>query len=225
MDQVQIYAVTDETGDGMLRTWTAPAILLATLGLCASVRAQDPASLGDLARQLRKDKTNPSAAKVVTNDDIAASKDSGSPGFGAQAPGSAESAQAAIEKIQATINKLDSMDRATLVKMALQGQDADFQGRVAWENKLWDAKQTYVTRGKETIEKSKQILLTAQKLRESRDGQILKPDDPKVQNFLADLRQFVQNSMRADAAFQAVVMEGWDLVKENAPKETTLAQP
>jgi hypothetical protein len=216
----------------MSRRLTVLAGLLVALGLCASVRSQDSPSLGDLARQLRKDNPNPSTAKVVTNDDIAPSKNSSSLGLGVASDtqvlgksGDAEAAQAAIDKVEAKMKQLDSMDRATLVKIALQGQDQAFPGRRAWEDKLWDAKQTYVEQGRGFIEKAKQILSTAQNLRDSQDGQKLKPDDPKVQDFVAKLRQLVQDAMRADAAFQAVVMEGWDLVKQSAPQETTPSHP
>jgi hypothetical protein len=216
----------------MSRRLTVLAGLLVALGLCTSVRSQDSPSLGELARQQRKDNPNPSASKVLTNDDIAPSKDNGSLGLGVASntrvlskPGSTASAQAAIDKVEAKMKQLDSMDRASLVKIALQGQDTAFPGRRAWEDKLWFAKQTYVGRGREFVEQSKQILSTAQSLRDSQNGQQLKPDDPKIQDFLAKLRQLVQDAMRADAAFQAVVMEGWDLAKQSAPQQAAPLHP
>ena len=212
----------------MSRRLTVLAGLLVTLGLCTSVRSQDSPSLGDLARQLRKDKPNSSTAKVLTNDDIAPSKDSGSLGPGVQVlskPGSSEAAHSEIDKMEAKIDRLDSVDRATLVKIALQGQDTAFPGRSSWEDKLWDAKQTYVRQGRELVERSKQILSTAQSLRDSQDAQKLKPDDPKLQDLLAKSKQLVQDATRAETDFLAVVAEGSVLAKQNASKEATPSQP
>jgi hypothetical protein len=200
--------------------------LLVTLGLCTSVRSQDSPSLGDLARQLRKDKPNASTAKVLTNDDIAPSKDS--PGLGVQVlskPGSSEAAQTEIDKMEAKMNALDELDRTTLVKIVLQGQDTPFPGRPAWEDKLWDAKQVYARQGRELIEKSKQLFSTAQSLRDSQNRQEIKPDDPKVQDLMAKSRQLVQEGQRTEAAFMAVVTEGLDLAKQYGPKEATPSHP
>ena len=100
----------------------------------------------------------------------------------------------------------------------LQVKDADFPGRRAWEDKLWDAKLTYVEQGREFVTQSRQLLSTAESLRNPGDGQRVKPDDPKVQEFLSQLRQLMQNAVRADSAFQAVVIEGWDLSREAAAR-------
>ena len=212
----------------MPRRSTALAGLLVTLGLFTSVRSQDSPSLGDLARQLRKDKPNPSAAKVLTNDDIAPSGDSGSPELSVQVlskPGSSEAAHSEIDKMEAKMNALDSVDRATLVKIALQEQDTTFPGRPAWEDKLWDAKQTYVRQGREVVERSKEILSIAQSLRDSQGGEKLKPDDPKLQDLLAKSRQLAQDAKWAEADFLAVVAEGADLAKQSAPKRTSPSHP
>lgn len=212
----------------MSRRLTALAGLLLTLGLFTSVRSQDSPSLGDLARQLRKDKPNSSTAKVLTNDDIAPSKDSGSPGLSVQVlskPGSSEAAHSEIDKMEAKMTALDSVDRATLVKIALQEQDTAFAGRPAWEDKLWDAKETYVRQGREVVERSKEILSIAQSLRDSQGGEKLKPDDPKLQDLLAKSRQLAQDAKRAEADFLAVVAEGADLAKQSALKRASPSHP
>ena len=203
-----------------------PVGLLVALAMCAPVHSQDSPSLGDLARQNQKSKSATSSAKVLTNDDIGPAKAS-SP-LGLATAGSAwprpsdvsnpESAQGAIADVEAKMNELDAMDRATLIKVALQRQNATFPGRQAWENRLWDAKQNYVARGKNLVDQSRQILSRAQSLQNSQGGQPLKPDDPKIQSFVAQLKQLVQDATRADAAFQAVVMEGSDLAKQSPTK-------
>jgi hypothetical protein len=217
----------------MSRRLTALAGLLITLGLFTSglftsVRSQDSPSLGDLARQLRKDKPNPSTAKVFTNDDIAPSRDSGSPELSVQVlskPGSSEAAHSEIDKMEAKMNALDSVDRATLVKIALQGQDTAFPGRPTWEDKLWDAKRTYVRQGREVVERSKEILSIAKSLRDSQGGEKLKPDDPKLKDLLVKSRQLVQDAKRAEAEFLAVVAEGADLAKQSALIRTSPSHP
>jgi len=44
----------------------------------------------------------------------------------------------------------------------------------------------------------------------------LKPDDPKVQELTRRLKQFIQDAMRADSNFRAVMMEGLDLAKQTS---------
>src|SRR5262249_17941305 len=79
-------------------------------------------SLGDLARQVRKDKAADAAShRVITNDDIGGSPSSGnSLGLSgttapsADKPVSLETAQRAIENVDAKMKQLDAMDRVTL---------------------------------------------------------------------------------------------------------------
>jgi len=212
----------------MRRRWFLWAECIALLSLCTAAYAQNTPSVADAARQARKDNAHASAGRVFTNDDLP-SGGGGTPssalgGAGATGTGSVlnfDSAQRAIDDAEIKIARLDSMDRATLVKAALlQMKDVDFAGRRAWEDKLWDAKLTYVQQGREFVAQSRQLLSTAQGLRNSANGQKPKPDDPKVQEFLSQLKQMVQNAVRAEAAFQAVVIEGWDLSKKAAPAAT-----
>ena len=205
----------------MLRRLTLLAGFVVTLNLCTAVRGQDSPSLGDVARQLRKEKIDAAPKKVITNDDLPANAGSSAGGLGAigdskglSKSGDTESPEAAIAKMEAAMRLLDSMDRASLVKAALQGTDPDFPGRRAWEDKLWVAKQAYVARGKELSEEAKKILSNSQSLQASQGGQTLKPDDPKVQELTRRLKQFIQDAMRADSNFRAVMMEGLDLAKQ-----------
>jgi hypothetical protein len=197
--------------------------IVMALNLCTAVRSQDSPSLGDVARQLRKDKGDAASKKVITNDDLPANASSSAVGLGAigdskalSKSGDTESPEAAIAKMEAAMKLLDSMDRATLVKVALQGADSDFPGRRAWEDKLWVAKQAYVARGKELSEEAKKILSNSQSLQASQGGQTLKPDDPRVQDLTRRLKQFIQDAMRADSNFRAVMMEGLDLAKQTS---------
>jgi hypothetical protein len=216
----------------MRKRWFLYAQCIAVLSLCPAAGAQSTPSVADAARQVRKDKAQASSGRVFTNDDLPSG--GGAPssalgGSGATGAGSVlnfDSAQRAIDDAEIKIARLDSMDRATLVKTALlQVKDVDFPGRRAWEDKLWDAKLTYVQQGREFVAQSRQLLSTAQGLRNSADGQKVKPDDPKVQDFLSQLRQTVQNGVRAESVFQTVVIEGWDLSKKAAPAAPTATSP
>jgi hypothetical protein len=205
----------------MLRRLTLLAGFVVAFHLCTAVRGQDSPSLGDVARQLRKDKGDAAPKKVITNDDLPANAGSSAGGLGAigdskglSKSGDTESPEAAIAKMETAMKLLDSMDRTTLVKAALQGTDPEFPGRRAWEDKLWEAKQAYVARGKELSQEARQILSTSQSLQASQPGQTLKPDDPKVQDLTRRLKQFMQDAMRADSNFRAVMMEGLDLAKQ-----------
>ena len=193
------------------------------LTLCAPLRGQDSPSLGDLARQARKDKSDSASKKVFTNDDLPSTGSSGALGLGAIAdpkafskPGDTDSPQAAIEKMEMAMKMLDSLDRPSLVKVALQGANSDFPGHAAWEDKLWEAKKVYVARGKELSQRAKQILSDSQSLQSSPGAQSLKPDDPKVQDLSSRLKEFIKDAVQADSAFRAVMMEGVDLAKQSS---------
>lgn len=193
------------------------------LTFCAPLHGQGSPSLGDLARQARKDKSDSAPQKVFTNDDLPSTGSSSALGLGAMAdpkafsnPGGADSPQAAIEKMEMAMKMLDSLDRPSLVKVALQGANSDFPGHAAWEDKLWEAKKAYVARGKELSQRAKQILSDSQSLQSSPGAQSLKSDDPKVQELSSRLKIFVRDAVQADAAFKAVMMEGADLAKQSS---------
>ncbi|MBZ5658987.1 MAG: hypothetical protein LAO08_01135 [Acidobacteriia bacterium] len=198
------------------------ACLLALL-FCAPGRAQDSPSLGDLARQAQKNKTSAPAKKVLTNDDISSGSPSGaglaSSGLGAIAPPAStgangnrdagSSAEQAVGRMESVILMLDSMNRADLVRGALQGVDTDFPGRSNWETRLFAAKQLYVSRGRDLLLRVKQIQASAEALQGSHD-----PNDPRVKDLTVQMQGLVRDGTRMDAAFQAVILEGRDLATQ-----------
>src|SRR5882672_5138291 len=100
------------------------------LVFCLPGHAQDSPSLGDLARQAQKDKSNAPSKKVFTNDDLPPGSGSDSLGptgglgqFGQPASlgtqGGAFNPSAALDRLEATLDKVASLDRDTLVKNIL----------------------------------------------------------------------------------------------------------
>ncbi len=199
----------------MFRTLTFIAGCALVVAICAPARGQDSQqSLGDIARQAQKDKAGKPAAKVVTNDDMpsAASADplgqvartsaSGKPGAN---PTPAEQ----LEKIEAFLNVVDSLDKTRLAKNVLQDKDVNFPGRAQWEQRLYTAKQTYVTQGRALIAKAKQIADSADSLKDVQD-----PNDPRAKEMKGKLQDLMRDAVQTGAAFQAVIMEGRDLATQ-----------
>jgi len=191
------------------------------LVFCASGRGQDSPSLGDLARQAQKDKANkPTAAKVITNDDMPSSSGSIAPALGggrvvqpgsAGNPGAIQSPEQGLQILQASVDHLDSLDRATLAKDVLEGNVSDFAGRAKWEEKLFNAKQTFVSKTRIVLQKARQLTASAEGIKDAEDQ-----NDPRVKNLSAKLQQLVEETQANSAAFQAVVMEGKDLAAHPA---------
>jgi len=202
------------------------------LALCAGARGQDsganaPApSLGDIARKAQKDKASQSAAagkptaKVLTNDDLPSGSggiasslgdlgqgSAGSAGkAGFNAPVSAASLSEQLGKLEAMLDGVEALDRATLVKNVLQGNDADFPGRAKWEQRLLAARQSFVSQGRAQIAKLKQMEASAESLKGVQD-----PNDPRIKEMGVQLQELVRSATQTGAAFQAVMMEGRDL--------------
>jgi hypothetical protein len=185
---------------------------------CLPGRSQDSPSLGDLARQAQKDKdkAHTPAAKVLTNDDLPSASGLGSLGLGevgssksSSKPGTAAAASDDLYRVELALTKLDSLDRPTLVRVILQGVDSDFPGRSKWEERLFAAKQVYVSHGRELIQSVKQLAASAQGMQGNPS-----PDDPRVQNLKNRLKEIVQDSTRTEAAFEAVVLEGRNLATQ-----------
>jgi hypothetical protein len=185
------------------------------LTFCVSARCDDPQqSLGDIARQAQKDRANKPAVKVVTNDDMpsASSSDPLGQTAGPSAAGKAgaEATPAEqLEKIEAFLNVVDSLDRTRLAKDVLQGKDVNFPGRAQWEQRLYTAKQTYVTQGRALIAKAKQIADSADSLKG-----VQNPNDPRAKEMKTKLQDLMRDSVQTGAAFQAVIMEGRDLATQ-----------
>ena len=184
--------------------------------------SQDQPSLGDVARQARKDKeknaTKPKT--VITDDDLPSTK--GLSGLGdlasSQAAGGGSKIDQALSRIteaEASLKQLDALDRATLAKAVLLDNDVDFPNRRNWEDKLYAAKDRYVSHERELIVELKQIVREIQSSRASDGGQgKLDPNSPRGQQLKQRLQEIIQDALRTEQVYRAVVMEGWDLAKQ-----------
>jgi hypothetical protein len=93
------------------------------------------------------------------------------------------------------------MDRATLAKTALQGNDVDFPGRRAWEEKLFAAKQVYVSRSRQLLQQMQGLMVGLA----SGAGQ---------QELMSRAQTLQQVATQVESAFQAVITEGQTLAKQ-----------
>lgn len=199
--------------------------LLATSGY-AQDQSQDPAqvqpqpSLADVARQARKDKEKNAAKSktVITDENMSSSQgltgmagNIGGPQGGVDSGGMAK-ALAKVEEAEAGLGKLESLDRATLAKAVLLNNDVDFPNRHAWEDKLYAAKEHYVSREGQLFGDLKQILAQVQSLQSQ--GK-LDPKDHRAQQMKTRLEEIVQDALRTEQDYRAVVMEGWDMAKQS----------
>ncbi len=182
-------------------------------------QAQPQPSLADVARQARKDKEKNAAKSktVITDDTLPSSKGLG--GLAGDLGGSQgrvdsnamAKALAKVEEAEAGLKQLQTLDRATLAKAVLLDNDADFPNRRAWEDKLFAAKEHYVSHQGELIAELKQIVAQVQ----SRQGSgKLDPNDPSSQQMKNRLLDIVQDALRTEQEYRGVVMEGWDLAKQ-----------
>ena len=182
-------------------------------------QAQPQPSLADVARQARKDKEKNAANSktVITDDTLPSSKGLG--GLAGDLGGSQDrvdssamaKALAKVEEAEAGLKQLQTLDRATLAKAVLLDNDADFPNRRAWEDKLFAAKEHYVSHQGELIAELKQIVAQVQ----SRQGSgKLDPNDPSSQQMKNRLLDIVQDALRTEQEYRGVVMEGWDLAKQ-----------
>jgi hypothetical protein len=183
-------------------------------------RSQDSQSLGDLARQLQRQKSTAQPQTVITNDDLPSapavtSLELEKPVDPASStkPGTDTSPLASLAHWESVVKEIDSMDRATLLKVSLHGANPDFPGHRNWEEKLFAAKETYVSQGVEYIQRARQLLEMAHALKRAQAS----PDDPRVKELDENLKGLVRESVRADVAFRAVIMEGRDLAQQDLP--------
>jgi hypothetical protein len=205
----------------VLRKMSFLAVLACVLIPSTPGYAQDQPSLGDVARQARKDKEKNAAQPktVITDDNLPSSKalgalgDLGSPRSAGD--GSAMSkALEGLDRAESALNKMDPMDRTTLAKAALLDNDVDFPDRRRWEDKLYSAKQQYVSHGRELFREMRQILADVQSLQSQSGQRKVGPDDPHAKELLRRLQEIVQDAVRTENAYQSVVVEGWDLAKQ-----------
>ena len=199
--------------------------LLATPGH-AQDQSQDPAqpqpqpSLADVARQARKDREkNASKPKtVITDENMPSGKgltglagDLGGSQGGVDSDAMAK-ALAKVQEAEAGLKQLGAVDRATLAKGVLLDNDVDFPNRRGWEDKLFSAKEHYVSHEGELIAEMKRIVAEVQSWQSQ--GK-LDPKDPRAQQMKARLAEIVQDAIRTEQDYRAVVMEGWDLAKQS----------
>jgi hypothetical protein len=183
-------------------------------------QSQPQPSLADVARQARKDKEK-NAAKlktVITDDTLPSSKglgglagDLGSSQDRVDSSAMAK-ALAKVEEAEAGLKQLEALDRTTLAKAVLLDNDVDFPNRRAWEDKLYAAKEHYVSHEGALIVELKQIVSQIQ-ARQGSQGK-LDPNDPGAQQMKNRLLDIVQDALRTEQEYRAVVMEGWDLAKQ-----------
>ncbi len=204
-------------------TFLGALIWLVILSMPALAQDQDQPSLGDVARAARKDKekNNAKPKTVITDDTLPSSK--GLSGLSVGDLGSSQSlggasamaqAMARVDEAEAGLKQMDALDRATLAKAVLLDNDVDFPNRRNWEDKLYAAKERYVSRERELIVELKQIVAQVQSMQASQGKQKLNPDDPQAQQMLRKIQEILQDALRTEQAYRAVVMEGWDLAKQ-----------
>jgi hypothetical protein len=209
-------------GVSVLRKVSYLAAVLLAMGLWTPGYGQDPPSLGEIARQTRKDKekSKAPAKTVVTDEDLPSSKSAGGLGNLADAkrlvnPDAGSPASADLDRAEEALSRLDSMDRVALAKFILEGSDVDFPNRRAWEDKMFEAKQVYIVRSRALIQEMKRILASAQSLRASQSGQgNLSANDPRMQELVRRIKLIAQEASRTDATFQAILLGGRDLAKQ-----------
>jgi len=184
-------------------------------------------SLGDIARQSRKAKEDQAktksaaSAKVVITEDTFPSRHTigSSPNTTAlDKPNSSAAdkfvgARADFDDAERTLDQLEPLDRVELAKLALQGSSADFPGRHTWEDKLFTAKQGYVSHGRVLVREARQLLDEAQSL--AANGKTPESKS-KMQDLSLRLRQVMQDSLQTEANFQAILLEGQKLANQSA---------
>lgn len=191
----------------------------------AHAQAQDSPSLGDVARQAKKEKADKPVAKVFTNDDMStgtyAAPSAASPGASSgktqsasrESAGAAVSPTEAVERLQSALDHLASLDRRSLALEVLDGNGNNFAGRAAWEEKLFAAKQDFVAQTTYALQKAKEIAVSGQALKDAQDA-----NDPRVKALAAKLGQLVQETQKNAAAFHAVATEGRELAGLPSPE-------
>ena len=182
---------------------------------------QTPPSLGDIARQARKDKEKNSnkPKTIITDDTLSASKSlSGLVDLGSsQSVGDSAAMSKALsrlEEAESELNKLDMLDRATLAKAVLMDNDVAFPNRRNWEDRLYYEKQHYVSHERELIVEVKKTAAQVESWKASQGGKKLDSNDPRVQQLKSRVAEIIQDALRTEQDYRAVVMEGWDLAKQ-----------
>lgn len=212
----------------MPRNLTLIAVIGTAFVLAVPGRAQDSQPLGDIARQAQKDKAKNSkpVAKVLTDDDLQSGQSGLVPNLPAAMPSAAPSAAASggspapvqspqqgLSELDAGLVHLESLDRAALAMEVLNGNTANFPGRAEWEQKLFAAKQKFVTQTRTIMQKVKEIAASASTMEGAQD-----PNDPRVKNLAARMQQLVAQAQENGEVFKSVAEEGKQLAAQAAGK-------
>ncbi|HEX8838324.1 MAG TPA: hypothetical protein VF748_15380 [Candidatus Acidoferrum sp.] len=197
------------------------AVLCLGLSWTASYAQDPPPSLGDIARQARKDREKHAnkPKTIITEDALASSKSLSRLGdLGSTQPAgdsaTLSKALSRLEEAESQLNKLDALDRATLAKAVLMDNDVDFPSRRNWEDRLYTEKQHYVSHERELIVEVKKAAAQVENWKASQDGRKLDPNDPRVQQLKSRVAEIIQDALRTEQDYRAAVMEGWDLAKQ-----------
>jgi small-conductance mechanosensitive channel len=126
-------------------------------------------------------------------------------------PGAIQSPAQGLEMLQSALDHLDSLDRATLATDVLEGNSSDFPGRAKWEERLFAAKQTFVSQTRAILQKATQLTASSESIKDAQD-----PNDTRVKNLATKLDQLVQQAQENSAAFQAVAAEGKNIAAHPA---------
>jgi hypothetical protein len=153
-----------------------------TLVFCASGRSQNAASVNG-----QKNKDNRSDSS------------SGSTGVAGKTAQVGHSTTGSLDQVVQFLDQLSSMSRAALVKDVLQGHDVNFPGRKEWEDKLMNARDTFVSECRVLLQRAQHLGLPA-------GGQSTVQDNSSQQ-----IQDIIQDFQKADAAFLAVIAEGQKL--------------
>jgi hypothetical protein len=197
---------------------------------------QDQPSLADAARQTRQNKQDRSAApakRILTEDDMASghsgSSSSSSLGGGTSSSISSSSrsasrsgagdntpmgqAWAGIGRAEDSLDQLAPLDRASLAKVVLEGNDTDFPGRRAWEEKLYIAKEKYVAESRQLVDEMKSVMDNAQSFQAPSGASKATSESPQAQELVGRAQRLLQQAKTIEANFKAVMQEGIDQSK------------
>jgi hypothetical protein len=194
-------------------------------------------SLADAARQARqnKDKNTAPAKRVFTDEDVAAAShgDSSSSSVSSLTSPRSNSASshagphssranndtpmgqawAGIDRAENSLDQLAPLDRASLGHVVLEGNDVDFPGRRAWEDRLYVAKETYVTESRQLVDEMKSVMENAQSFQSSDGAAKGSAESPQAQELIGRAQRLLLQAKTTEANFKSVMQEGIDQAK------------
>jgi hypothetical protein len=194
---------------------------------------QEQPSLADAARQARlnKDKNTAPAKKILTDEDVATSHSAGGVATlgghsnsvsssshaasraGANDNSSMGQAWAGIGRAEDSLDQLAPLDRASLAKVVLDSNDVDFQGRSTWEDKLFIAKERYVSESRQLVDEMKSVMANAQSFQDPSGSSKAGSDSPQAQELVARAQRLLAQAKNTESNFKAVMQEGIDQAK------------